>query len=117
MPSQPVIEEMKFASGSLRNSLSARVFVDLRFKAISSCPVARGFTPTRPATSCDAIPPGGNYASADKISHRHSLPGFAILLPQACHCIKSQSLHFGIVFNAATQPWLQLIHTADARHQ
>ena len=38
MPSQTVIEEMKFASGSLRNSLSARVFVDLRFKAISSCP-------------------------------------------------------------------------------
>jgi hypothetical protein len=26
-------------------------------------------------------------------------------------------LQFGIVFNAATQPWLQLIRTADACHQ
>jgi hypothetical protein len=39
LPQQTAIEEMKFAPGSLRNSLSARVFVDLRFKAISSCPV------------------------------------------------------------------------------
>jgi hypothetical protein len=41
MPSRTVIEEMKIAPGSLKNSLSARVFVDLRFKAISSCPVAQ----------------------------------------------------------------------------
>jgi hypothetical protein len=38
MPSRTVIEEIKSAPGSLENSLSARVFVDLRFKAISSCP-------------------------------------------------------------------------------
>jgi hypothetical protein len=43
MPSRTVLEVMKFASGSLRNSLSARVFVYLRFKAISSCP---GFGPS-----------------------------------------------------------------------
>src|SRR5664280_2095504 len=38
MPSRTVIEEMKFAPGKLRNSPAARVFVYLRFKAISSCP-------------------------------------------------------------------------------
>ena len=38
MPLRTAIEEMKLAPGSLRNSLSARVFVGLRFKVISSCP-------------------------------------------------------------------------------
>jgi hypothetical protein len=38
VPQRTAIEEIKFARGSLKNSLSARVFVDLRFKAISSCP-------------------------------------------------------------------------------
>jgi hypothetical protein len=51
------------------------------------------------------------------MSHRHSLLGSAFLIPQACDCIKAQSLQFGIVFNAAIQPWLQLIRTADACHQ
>jgi hypothetical protein len=66
----------------------------LRFKAISSCP-ASGFplrgTPL-PVTSCDAIPPGGNYASADKMFHRYSLLGAAFLIPQACLCIKAQPI-------------------------
>jgi hypothetical protein len=75
----------------------------LRFKAISSCP-ASGFplrgTPL-PATSCDAIPPGGALSreaagllreSADKMFHRHSLLGAAFLIPQACLCIKAQPL-------------------------
>jgi hypothetical protein len=33
-----VIEEIKFAPGNLRNFPASRVFVYLRFKAISSCP-------------------------------------------------------------------------------
>jgi hypothetical protein len=54
MPSGTVIEEMKFAPGSLRNSLSARVFVALRFKAISSCPDFRP-SPERNALTGDQL--------------------------------------------------------------
>ncbi len=36
MPSRTVIEEMEFARGNLRNSRAPRVFIYLRFKAISS---------------------------------------------------------------------------------
>ena len=121
MPLQTVIEAMKSASGSLRNSLSARVFVDLRFKAISSCPAfgpssGRG-TPI-PVTSCDAIPPGGNYASADKMFHRHLLLGAAFLIPQACLGIKAQPLWPESSSRRLPNPDTSgLVRTADARHQ
>jgi hypothetical protein len=67
----------------------------LRFKAISSCPAfgpSSGRGTPLPVTSCDAIPPDGNYASADKMFHRHLLPGAAFLIPQACLYIKAQPL-------------------------
>ena len=95
MPSRTVIEEIKFTPGNLRKSPAACVFVFLRFKAISSCP---DFKPSSergtplPVTSCDAIPPGGYYASADKMFHRHLLLGSAFLIPQACLHIKAQPL-------------------------
>ena len=56
---------------------------------------------TRPVTSCEAIPPGGALSreaagllreSADKMFHRHLLPGAAFLIPQACLGIKAQPL-------------------------
>jgi hypothetical protein len=92
----------------------------LRFKAISSCP-ASGFplrgTPL-PVTSCDAIPPGGNYASADKMFHRHSLLGSAFLIPQACLCIKAQPLWPEASSRRLPNPDTSgLVRTADARRQ
>jgi hypothetical protein len=104
----------------------------LRFKAISSCPAfgpsSKRGTPL-PVTSCDAIPPGGYYASADKMFHRLLLLGAAFFIPQACFCIKAQPLSREAeafyancgrnrLSGGSPIPAIQgPVRTADARHQ
>jgi hypothetical protein len=89
----------------------------LRFKAISSCPdfgpSSKRGTPL-PVTSCDAIPPGGNYASADKMFHRHLLLGSAFLYPKRAFASRRNPCRVrpkpftrivaGNVFPSAVQP-------------
>jgi len=69
-------------------------------------------------TSCDAIPPGGNYASAAKCFHVTRFWVLRFLIPQACLCIKAQPLWPEASSRRLPNPDTSgLVRTADARRQ
>jgi hypothetical protein len=71
-----------------------------------------------PVTSCDAIPPGGDYGSADKMFHRHLTSGFCVFIPQACLHSKAQPSWPETFFRRLPNPDPSgLVRTGDAGRQ